>query len=145
MSNPMNVVAAGTTSTLDQVKNGFVNTASWMYRQVEWLVSSAKSGAVKIVEAVKPFFASALKFISDQAGKARDFIVANKEHASYAFGAVAIVAVGAAIIYFFVANSNVKSKDANSTTQTVNQAQTEANKVDATKTEDKKITETAKK
>lgn len=71
-------VADATTSAFDQVKHGIINAANWIGRQVTWLASSIKDIAMRIVEAVKPAFASLVQFVREQSTKVKDFIVANQ-------------------------------------------------------------------
>lgn len=89
-------IADATTSAFDQVKHGVINAANWLGRQVTWLASSIKDIAMRIVEAVKPAFASLVHFVREQSAKVKDFLVANKEIAIPA--SIAALAASALIV-----------------------------------------------
>lgn len=90
MSAAINPVADATTSAFDQVKQGVVDAAYWLGRQVTWIAGSIKDFAIKVVEAVKPVFAAIIGFIRDQAIRAKDFVLANQQ-LTLGVGAVVLV------------------------------------------------------
>lgn len=99
-------VADVTTSAFDQVKQGVVDVANWLGRQVTWIAGSIKDFALKVVEAVKPIFAAIFGFIRDQAIRVKDFVVAN-QHLTLGVGGVI---AGLALITFFAVKYMNKSE-----------------------------------
>ncbi|MBS0629665.1 MAG: hypothetical protein JSS30_05510 [Verrucomicrobia bacterium] len=86
-------VADATTGAFDQVKSGVIDVANWLGRQVTWLVSSLKTIVERIIEAVKPVFASLVEFVRDQAVKLKDLIASNQSVAITLAVAVPAVAL----------------------------------------------------
>ncbi len=89
MSTP-NPVAPAATSTIDQIKDFMFKAVDWMGRQVVWLLSTTKDGILKVIEFVKPFFATINKFASEQFERIREFVVTNKEMVGYTTGALVV-------------------------------------------------------
>ncbi|NGX59777.1 MAG: hypothetical protein KR126chlam3_00934 [Chlamydiae bacterium] len=97
-----------TTSTFDQIKEGLLNSVNWMGRQIQWLGSTLKDFAFKVVEFVKPFFQSIGKMLAETYDKIREFIIANKEVSTYVGIAAVVGAALFGLSYFICCDSSSK-------------------------------------
>lgn len=122
-------VADATTSAFDQVKHGVINACNWLGRQVTWLASSIKDIAMRIVEAVKPAFASFVQFVREQAIKAKDLIAANQPVAITLAIAIPVIATLAVLGVKFFGGEAKEEKKAPDATAPQTAVQTEARKV----------------
>ncbi len=120
-------VADATTSAFDQVKSGVIDVANWLGRQVTWLVSSLKTIVERIVEAVKPVFASLIHFVREQAVKLKDLIAANQPVAITLAVAVPAVALFTILGSYLFCSTEAKKVEVKITAPTP--AQPEAKKV----------------
>lgn len=106
-------VADATTSAFDQVKQGVVDAAYWLGRQVTWIAGSIKDFAIKVVEAVKPVFAAIVGFIRDQAIRAKDFVLANQQLTLGVGAVVLVLALGVIVgVKCFAKDPAADNKDA---------------------------------
>jgi len=127
-------VADATTSAFDQVKQGVVDAAYWLGRQVTWIAGSIKDFAIKVVEAVKPVFAAIIGFIRDQAIRAKDFVLAN-QNLTLGVGAVVLgVTVLTVVAVKFFGGSKPAADDKDAKVD----ADKAAPKTDTAKVEEKK-------
>jgi hypothetical protein len=134
MSAAINPVADATTSAFDQVKQGVVDAAYWLGRQVTWIAGSIKDFAIKVVEAVKPVFAAIIGFIRDQAIRAKDFVLANQQLTLGVGAVVLVLALGVLVGVKFFGGSS-ENKDAPKVDAAKADADKAAPKVEAPKVE----------
>lgn len=90
-ANPVDI--ANAPSTWDTIRNGAIDGANWIGRQVQWLGSTIKDYAFKVFEWAKPFFQAIGKFCVERFEQVKELIANNKETSIILLAGVAITAV----------------------------------------------------
>jgi len=105
------IAEANSPSTWNTIKQGAIDGVNWVGRQVQWLASTIKDYAIKVVEWAKPFFQTIGKFCVEQYDKVKELIVNNKEASLFAAALVAIVSIASIAGVYLFCNKDAQNKN----------------------------------